>query len=164
MVTIEGKQETTNSSRSFFKKFTIPEGVKPEDITSSLNPQGKLTISAPIQPAQPQQLQQQQTTTVEKTQELNLSQVKQQEHVQQQKITESDSRSSVNSSTSTSVKESVRKVGENYVLRPRIGIDKVIEHDTRFEDVTKQVARLVEGRTFEVRECFTFITEPTHTY
>jgi DNA primase len=89
MVTITGKQEMREennfSSRQFYKKFSIPQGVKPENITSSLSPQGVLTISAPIDQALANQ-QAITSSTVTKSQQEVTSQrsVSQQQQVQQQ--------------------------------------------------------------------------------
>ena len=155
MVIIEGKQETANSSRSFYKKFTIPHGVKPEDITSNLNPQGVLTIYAPINQGEtPQLLQQQETknstTTVEEetTRQMNIRK----QQVQHQEVSQSENLSTVNSTaTEKSIKDTIKKVGEDFILRPTLNADSVLAQDSKFEDVSKDVCHVNEGKTFEVR-------------
>jgi len=53
VVTVEGKQCTEFSSRSFFKKFSIPHGVDPRDFKPTLTAQGILTFTAPIDHSKP---------------------------------------------------------------------------------------------------------------
>lgn len=64
LVTIEGKQEMREennfSSKSFSKMFSIPAGVKPENITCSFYQDGSLMVTAPIDQQHLQQQQQQQ--------------------------------------------------------------------------------------------------------
>ncbi len=142
MVTIEGSQVTTNSSRSFFKKFSIPQGVKPEEIRSSLSPNGRLTISAPILAQDLNQKQTQasltsttstKTETEEQEHQLKSSNISNQEHIQQ--------------------KNTVRSM-ENSILQTILNADKALAKDTRFEDVSQQISKPTDGKTFEV--CFLY--------
>jgi HSP20 family molecular chaperone IbpA len=48
-VVVRGKQgmceENNFRSKEFTKKFSLPAGMKPEDVTSSLSPEGILTVT-----------------------------------------------------------------------------------------------------------------------
>jgi len=137
MVTIQGKQEmraeNNFSSRSFCKKFSIPGGVKPESISSSLNTKGVLTISAPIDKS----LQQQGGV---------LSQAVEQRQV---------SSSSTTSSTSHHVSSSNNSGNTNFarlssVIQPKINVDSA-PSASNFEDVSKELCHINDGQTFEMK-------------
>ena len=148
MVIIEGKQETANSSRSFYKKFTIPQGVKPEDITSNLNPKGVLTISAPIHSStQNQQLIQQE----QETNTSSRSVVAKQESVTSQTSVRKIQQQSVHQQSSIDSTTSASSIMDDFIIRPIMGIDSMLEKDSRFEDVSKQVCKVDNDKKFEVR-------------
>lgn len=51
-VVVEGKHETSSEklgimSFQFSRRYVLPEGVEPESLTCSLNPEGVLTLRAP---------------------------------------------------------------------------------------------------------------------
>jgi hypothetical protein len=48
LIKVEGKHEDKFSSRSFYKEFTIPDGVLASTIQCSLDEVGILTLTAPI--------------------------------------------------------------------------------------------------------------------
>lgn len=53
-LTIEAKREDENSKFEYRRKITIPEGVKPTDITCKLRSDGVLALEAPyIEPEKP---------------------------------------------------------------------------------------------------------------
>jgi len=178
MVTIEGKQETSFSSKQFYKKFSIPQGVKPETITSSLSPKGVLTLSAPIertdsssevsrktvtqqqqvvqsnqQVQQQQQQQQQQRTSQQQVTEQQIQQQKQQviQQVQQLQQQQQTRKEQVQQSDSnSSISSNLSRRLEDFVLRPVIDMDSVLARDTRFEDISKELSQVNDGNKFEV--------------
>jgi outer membrane protein OmpA-like peptidoglycan-associated protein len=162
MVIIEAKQETTHSSRSFYKKFSIPDGVKPENITSSLSPSGVLTISAPIEQintntatanlssTQQQQSAQQSTQSISQSTQSVQKQQQQQQNVQQQ--LHSDSLSSLGSISSPPPS---RFLDRDFILRPILDFNfdsssLLAKESTNFEDISKQICQVSDGKKFEV--------------
>lgn len=160
LIKIEAKQESEFSSRSFYKEFTIPYGVKADTIQCTMNDEGILTISAPIQQHQQQAISQSTSTSVSTSTSTNVQQQQsqqQQQQVQQKRLQETgrtDSREST-TSTASSVRESATRRLEDMILRPIRDFDFDAIMNTRgnlFEDVTKQVRQLDvnEGKKFEV--------------
>jgi len=152
------REENNFSSKSFFKKFSIPQGVKPENISSSLSPQGVLTISAPIDRSLSNQQaitssavtkQQQQEVTSQRSvsSQQQVQQVHQQvqqqlqQQLQQQQKTSSvqssDSLSSIDNSMSSNIQKSIAKrlSDEDFFLRPIIDLHSILDRESRFEDV-----------------------------
>jgi hypothetical protein len=138
MVTIQGKQEmraeNNFSSRQFCKKFSIPQGVKPENISSSLNTKGVLTISAPIDKTsrggQDQLMEQRQTSSTTTSSTTS----------QQQRIIGSNNAQSIDSSLRSS-----------RVFQPKINTEVTSNISSNFEDVSKELCHINDGQTFEVR-------------
>jgi len=149
MVTIEGKQETTFSSKQFFKKFSIPQGVKPDTITSSLSPKGVLTISAPIQSSPQAAL-----TRKVSTEQQVVQQQQQQKtssttsSVKKEQVQQSDSTSSLSSNISRDLN---RRLEQDFVLRPVIDMDSLLARDTRFEDISKELCQVKDDKKFETK-------------
>jgi hypothetical protein len=134
MVTISGQQESRQennfSSKSFFKKFSIPHGVKPENITSSLSPSGVLTISALY------------TEVATSGNNGNL-------------ITSSTTTTSSSSSVTRSGGFPTR---QQIVLKPKINKNEgmISSIHSSFEDVSKDLCHVIDDKTFEVSEPTTF--------
>lgn len=133
MVTISGKQESRQennfSSKSFFKKFSIPSGVKPENITSSLSPQGVLTISAPV-------------TEI-------TGQMIEGSNAQQSTVTSS---TSVTRSEQVNVSGNQNQRGQQIILKPKINTNSLISSvHSSFDDISKDLYHVCDGQTFEVR-------------
>jgi len=87
-ISIEGKHEIKEenkfSSRQFSKKFTIPTGVEPENITSTLSNAGVLTISAPIEVTRDLESLQESTSDINNATSTNTQQATIEQHTQQQ--------------------------------------------------------------------------------
>jgi hypothetical protein len=135
MVSISGKQEMRQennfSSKSFNKAFSIPAGVKPESITSSLSPGGVLTISAPI--------------------DLN--------NQTQQQLSSGNKTVTSTTSSVTSRSEQVLSgnnrnndgCGRQVILKPKINQDNSLTSvHSSFDDISKDLYHVCDGQTFEV--------------
>lgn len=176
LIKIEGKHESEFASRSFNKEFTIPHGVKSDTIQCTMNDEGVLTLSAPIQQSantsvcqqtQQQRTKQQVTSSVssnvqQQQQQQVQQQVQQQQQVKQQQHQTShkmlqetgrmDSSESITSTTS-SIRESTSKRLEDMILRPIMNFDLdalMGNRESVFEDVSKQICHVNEGKKFEV--------------
>jgi hypothetical protein len=148
MVTIEGKQETTFSSKQFFKKFSIPQGVKPETISSSLSPKGVLTISAPIQPSPQSELSRKISTEQQVIQQQQQQKTSNTSSVRKEQVQQSDSTSSLSSNISRDLN---RRLEQDFVLRPVIDMNSLLAKDTRFEDISKELCQVKDDKKFEVQ-------------
>jgi hypothetical protein len=139
MVIIEGKTENSSSSRSFFKKFSIPEGVRPEAIRSTFSPSGVLTISAPIE--------------IESGGK---------ESVTNMQVTESTTSRKEQQSFSNFRSDSQASENSEFVLQPKLNVKSLLAlaNDSQFEDVSKQICQINDGKNFEVSsskiKCYDF--------
>jgi len=164
LIKIEGKHESQFASRSFYKEFTIPHGVKADTIQCSFSTEGVLTITAPIQSTQPsltstqlvqqqqvqQQVQQQKTSHQEQVQQQQVTSQRQQEVTsqQQQKVT-SQQQNTSSVSDSTNIRDTARRMmmDEDFVLRPIMDLDALMStRVSNFEDVSKQICQIDEGK------------------
>jgi hypothetical protein len=182
LIKIEGKHESQFASRSFNKEFTIPHGVKADTIQCSISTEGVLTITAPIQSSQPsltsltstsrneqqieqqktlqqkQQQQVQQQVTSQQQQQVTSQQVtsqRQQEVTSQQQRKVSSEQQNTSVSDSTNIRDTARRMmmDDDFVLRPIMDLDALMSTKiSNFEDVSKEICQIDEGKKFEVME------------
>lgn len=116
----------------------MPAGVLPENITSSLSPQGVLTISAPI------------TET----------------NQQQQMVVGGNTKQTTVTSSSTSVTRSEQSnISGNQqsrpqiILKPKLNMNQMISSvHSSFEDISKDLYHVCDGQTFEVSYLIILLT------